>query len=111
MIDKVTERQNNNKIFTTALPIKITQTYNDAQLAYRIQSFKNMQVPTLANSKEQELVTFPCLQEPIIPRMPKEEETVDRDFPGSPLVKAPSAKGMGLIPTWGTRSCMPHGMA
>ena len=111
MIDKVIERQNNNKIFITALPIKIFKTYNNAKLAYRIQSFRNMQVSILANSREQELVTFPCLQEPIIPRMSKEEETVDRDFPGSPVVKAPSAKGMGLIPAWVTRPRMLHGMA
>ena len=78
MIDKVIERQNNNKIFIIALPIKIIKTYNNAKLAYRIQSFKNMQVSILANSREQELVTFPCLQEPIIPRMSKEEETVHR---------------------------------
>ena len=68
------------------------------KLEYRIQSFKNVQVSILADSREQELVTFPCLQEPIIPRMPKEEETVDRDFRGSPVVKTPSfqCKGHGF---------------
>ena len=70
MTDKVIERQNNNTIFINALLTKITKTYNNAKLEYRIQSFKNVQVSILADSREQELVTFPCLQEPIIPRMP-----------------------------------------
>lgn len=70
MTDKVIERQNNNTIFINALLTKITKTYNNAKLEYRIQSFKNVQVSILADSREQELGTFPCLQEPIIPRMP-----------------------------------------